>query len=176
MSKSVFEKVSSDKAAKEKRIAELEKKVAELEKEKADAKGAMDEAMQSEDVKAYSRAKASMTAAVDGLEVYGANLKALKEKSLYGDDQKKIIDDLRAELDEYESKIAEEIEPYLEKILTITRPAADEYFKKSLVVEDLAKDAGINSGKPIAWKIRDINRSIGALISKQESSHKLTTE
>lgn len=175
MSKSVFEKVKADQEAKAKRIDDLEKKVAKLEAEKAEAEKAMDEARKNEDVKTYTKHKAAMNAAIDGLEVYGSILDDLKRSSLYGDDQKKIIDEMRAELAKNEADAVEAIKPDLEKILKTTEPAATDHFAKAKIVEAMNKEVNINSGAPIAWKLGNINKSINALLEQIKTSQNLNS-
>lgn len=171
MAKSVFEKYEADKAAKKKKIADLEIKVSELEKDKAEATAAMDAARAAEDVAAYTKHKAKMNAAIDGLEVFGANLKALKAASLYGNDQQKVINEMRDELTKYEEELAAAVLPILKKVLEISGPAADEYSRKSKAIEALNKDADANKNGsgPIAWKIGNINRTINNLIGQLKS-------
>ena len=138
MAKSVFEKYEADKAAKE----------------------------AAEDVAEYTKNKNKRNAAIDGLEVFGANLKALKAASLYGDDQQKVIKEMRDELTKYENKIAADVMPALKKALEIAEPAIEEYQKNSVAIEVLYKDAKLNGGRPIAWKIGNINKTINNLIEQ----------
>lgn len=114
-----------------------------------------------------------MTVAADGIAVFGANLNKLKEGCLYGDDQQKKIDEMRTELEQLETKVVEDVGPLFKKILAITEPAAEEYYQKSLLKEYLLKDAGINAGKPVAWKIGDVNRRIGNLSNRLKARDNL---
>lgn len=170
--KSIFEKVKADQEAKAKRIADLEKKVASLEKDKAEAQKAMDEARENENVAAYTKNKEAMSAANDGLEVYGENLKTLKESSLYGDKQKDVIEEMRRELEKDEEKALEAVKPYLEKILKIIEPAADDYYIKAKMVKAMYEDTDINTSEPIAWRLGNVSRSINNLLVNQTNPSK----
>lgn len=160
MKKSVLDKVEKAKAERSKRIKEITSKIDGLEKNKAAEDEKMNDAMLREDIPAYKAAKAKVGDLKDTIEVFTGILSNIKGGSLFGDDQKGVVKELREELSAHEAAVVDEISPVIEKALNDVAIAIVEYEMKANAVEELNKEIGRSGSKPIPWKLRNLRASL----------------
>ena len=147
--KSVIEVITDANQERAATLADLRAKLAEAEASKATADAKAEEAINSGNADAYTKAKDASRPAADKIEFYKIQIKKTETAPLFDNpaDRKAKADEIKRDYEEFKADKLKTAAQLLKDVTALIEDVQNEVIKSNDVLEILAKNTGTNASK-----------------------------